>query len=92
LNGRRFKTTPQFRRALRKLSSAQKRAAQAVFQVFKQDPFDPRLRTHRIHRRSAIMPWTVYAVEIEGDLRAVFYLDGDLVVSFNVGTHDISKP
>jgi hypothetical protein len=32
---------------------------------------------------------TVYAVEIEGDLRAVFYLDGDLVVSFNVGTHDI---
>jgi hypothetical protein len=28
-------------------------------------------------------------VEIEGDLRAVFYLDGDMVVTLDIGTHAI---
>ena len=54
-------------------------------------PFDPRLRTHKIHRLSSLVRRTVYAVEIEGDLRAVFYVDDDLVMSFNIGTHDIYK-
>ena len=34
---------------------------------------------------------TVHAVEVEGDLRVVFYVEGDLVMSFNIGTHDIYK-
>ena len=34
---------------------------------------------------------TVYAAVIEGDLRSVFYIDGDTVVSFNIGTHQIYK-
>ncbi len=34
---------------------------------------------------------TVYAVVIEGNLRVVFYLEGDEAVSFNIGTHDIYK-
>jgi len=83
LSTRRFKTTPQFRRALRKLSAEQKRAAKSAFQIFKQDPFDPRLRAHKIHRLSALTRRTVYAAAIEGDLRVVFYVEGDLVVSFN---------
>lgn len=32
---------------------------------------------------------TVYAVEIEGDLRAVFYVENDVVISFNIGKHAI---
>ena len=32
---------------------------------------------------------TVYAVVVEGDLRVVFYVEGDAVVSFNIGTHAI---
>lgn len=91
MTGRIFKTTPQFRKALRRLSGEQKRSAKAAFQIFKSNPFDPRLRTHRIHRLSAIMRRTVYAVVIEGDLRAVFYVDGQTVVSFNIGTHEIYK-
>lgn len=89
MNARVFRTTPQFRKALRKLTADQKRAAKVTFQIFKQNPFDPRLRTHKIHRLSGIMKRTVYAVEVEGDLRAVFYLDGDSVISFNVGTHAV---
>jgi len=34
---------------------------------------------------------TIYAVEIEGDLRLLFYLDGETVVSLIIGTHDIYK-
>ena len=37
------------------------------------------------------MKRTIYAVEIEGDLRSTFYLDGEAVVSLIIGTHDIYK-
>lgn len=91
MNGRSFKTTPQFRRALRKLPVAQKRSAKVAFQIFKQDPFNPCLRVHKIHRLSALMGRTVHAVAVEGDLRVVLYVEGDLVVSFNIGTYDIFR-
>ena len=45
-----FKTTPAFRKALRKLTPRQKASAQDAFRIFKDNPFDPRLRTHKIHR------------------------------------------
>ena len=62
-----------------------------TWKIFKADPFDPRLRTHKIQSLSAHYGRTIYAVEIEGDLRSTFYLDGDMVVSLVVGTHDIYK-
>lgn len=34
---------------------------------------------------------TLYAVDIEGDLRAVFYVEQNLVVTVDIGTHDIYK-
>jgi hypothetical protein len=37
------------------------------------------------------MKRTVYAVEIQNDLRAVFYIESDVVISFNIGKHDIYK-
>jgi hypothetical protein len=33
----------------------------------------------------------IYAVNIESDLRAVFYIEGDWVVSVDIGTHAIFK-
>lgn len=91
MNPRVFKTTPQFRKALRKLSLEQKRAAKTAFEIFKQHPFDPRLRSHKIHRLSAIVKRTVYAGVVAGDLWTAFYVEGDTVVSFNIGTHDIYR-
>ena len=52
---------------------------------------DPRLRTHKIHRLSAHYGRIIYAVEIEADLRAVFYIDGDRVITVDIGTHDVYK-
>ena len=88
----RFKTVPSFRRALRKLNSNQKAAAKKAFAIFKQDPFDPRLQPHKIHRLSAEYGVTIHAVCIAGDLRAVFYVEGDTVWSVDIGTHKIYRP
>jgi hypothetical protein len=44
-----------------------------TWQIFKVDPFDSRLGTHKIHGLSAIFNRTVYAVVVEGDLRITFY-------------------
>ena len=34
---------------------------------------------------------TIFAVEIESDLRSIFYIDGETVVSLIIGTHDIYR-
>ena len=53
--------------------------AQLAFPIFKGNPFDPRLRTHKIHKLSAQFGRTIYAVDIAGDLRATFYIEGEPV-------------
>ena len=85
----RFKPTRRFWESFYDLSSSQKNATRRTWRIFKQNPFDPRLRAHKIHRLSAQYGRTVFAVEIEGDLRAVFYVEGDVVVTVDIGTHDI---
>ena len=86
-----FKTTPAFRKSLAKLSPSQKHSAKQAFSFFKKDPFDPRLRTHKIHQLSALYKKTIYAVRVEDDLRSIFYLDGKLIVSVDIGTHAIYR-
>ena len=85
----RFKPTEQFWESFYDLTAAQKASTRRAWKIFKQNPFDPRLRPHKIHRLSSIMKRTVHAVVIEGDLRVVFYVEADTIVSFNIGTHAI---
>jgi mRNA-degrading endonuclease YafQ of YafQ-DinJ toxin-antitoxin module len=86
-----FKTTPSFRKALTKLTHDQKVSAREAFAIFKNDPFDARLRTHKIHGLSIKLRRTIYAVTVESDLRALFYLDGNVVVSLDIGDHSIYR-
>jgi hypothetical protein len=87
----RFRIAKPFRRALAKLTSEQRRSAFAAFKIFREDPFDPRLRPHKIHKLSAAFGKTIYAVCIEADLRAVFYVEGDTVWSVDIGAHAIYR-
>jgi mRNA-degrading endonuclease YafQ of YafQ-DinJ toxin-antitoxin module len=87
----RFKPTEQFWESFYDLSPGQKESTRRAWKIFKENPFDPRLRTHKIHRLSAQYGRTVYSVEIEGDLRAVFFVRDDLVVTVDIGTHGIYK-
>ena len=86
-----FRASPDFWKCFYALPNAQKASARAAWRIFKKKPFDPRLRTHKIRRLSAAFKRTVHAVVIEGDLRAVFYIDGNTVFTFAIGTHDIYK-
>ena len=87
----RFRAVERFWTSFYRLAPAQKESVRAAWKIFKENPFDPRLRTHKIQRLSAYYGRTIYAVEIEGDLRSLFYLDGETVVSLIIGTHDIYK-
>jgi hypothetical protein len=87
----RFQPTENFWESFYDLGSSQKDSSRRAWKIFKQNPFDPRLRPHKIHRLSAHYGRTIYAVDIEGDLRAVFYIERDCVVTVAIGTHDIYK-
>jgi mRNA-degrading endonuclease YafQ of YafQ-DinJ toxin-antitoxin module len=87
----RFKPTEQFWESFYDLTAAQKESTRRAWKIFKQNPFDPRLRPHKIHRLSAEYGRIIYAVDVEGDLRAVFYVERNLVVTVDIGTHDIYK-
>jgi len=49
------------------------------------------LRSHKIYKLSARYSRTIYAAEIEANLRAVFYVEGDMVVTVDIGSHDIYR-
>ena len=87
----RFRAVERFWTCFYRLSPAQKASARKAWQIFKENPFDTRLGTHKIQRLSAYYGRTIYSVRIDGDLRSTFYLDGDAVVSLTIGTHDIYK-
>lgn len=85
----RYRATEKFWTSFYRLAPPQKESCRKTWQIFKQNPFDSRLRSHKIHRLSARYGRTIYAVTIEGDLRLLFYLEGETIVSLIVGTHEI---
>ena len=87
----RYKAAERFWTAFYSLSDAQKDSVRAAWRKFKSNPFDPSLRTHRLHALSARVGKTVYSAVIEADLRAVFVIKGDTVITFDLGTHSIYR-
>ena len=87
----RFRATEVFWERFYDLPAGQKESVRRVWAIFKVNPFDPRLRTHKIHKLSALYQRTIYAVEIEADLRAAFFIEGNTVWTVDIGTHDIYK-
>jgi len=87
----RFRAAKSFWRSWSRLSEVQRRAAPQVLPIFKANPFDPRLRAHKIHRLSAQYGRAIYALDIAGDLRATLYVEGETVWSVSIGTHDLYK-
>jgi mRNA-degrading endonuclease YafQ of YafQ-DinJ toxin-antitoxin module len=87
----RFRATRAFWRSFAKLSAQHQHRAREVFVIFKQNPFDPRLRSHKIQKLSARYGRVIYAAEIAADLRVVFYIEGNTVVTVDIGSHDIYR-
>ena len=87
----RFTATDGFWESFYALSPGQKESTRRAWKIFKGSPFDSRLRLHKIQRLSARFGRVIYAADVEGDLRVVFYLESDLVVTVDIGTHAIYK-
>jgi len=87
----RFKPTQQFWESFYALPSNQKDSTRRAWKIFKENPFDSRLRVHKIHRLSARFGRTIYAVEIAANLRAVFYVESNSVVTVDIGSHDLYR-
>ena len=87
----RFRATRAFWRRFGKLSVQQQRRAREVFAIFKMNPFDSRLRSHKIQKLSARYGRVIYAAEIQADLRVVFYVEGNTVVTVDIGSHDLYR-
>ena len=85
-----FCATRAFWRSFAKLTVQQHRARNA-FAIFKKNPFDSRLRSHKIQKLSARYGRVIYAAEIEADLRVVFYVEGNRVVTVDIGSHDLYR-
>ena len=62
-----------------------------MFGIFKQNPFDSRLRSHKIQKLSARYGRIIYAAEIETNLRVAFYMEDNVVVTVDIGSHDLYR-
>ena len=87
----RFRATRAFWRSFEKLPAEQQRRARQAFVIFKQNPFNSRLRSHKIQKLSARYARAIYAAEIEADLRVLFYIEGDVVVTVDIGSHALYR-
>lgn len=88
---RKFLATETFWTKFYSLSAEQKEKTRVAWEIFKANPFDPKLGTHKINALSGRANKTVYAAVIAPDLRVVFYVDGESVFTIDIGSHDIYR-
>lgn len=75
----------KFLRSLKKLSRDIQDKAEEREQLFILDPFDPRLRTHKLHGKDK----DLWAYSIDNRYRIKFiFLDDHRVLYLDIGTHD----
>ena len=83
-------TTSKFRSSYKKLPQPIKVRAKAREEIFKTNPFDSRLETHKLHGKYKNY-WTF---SIDNSYRIMFKFlksDGGEVAFINIGTHEIYK-
>ena len=86
-----FKASETFWRNFYRLPDRQKAAVRRAWKIFKANLFDPRLGVHKIHALSAKSGKTIHALAVEGDLRAVFFIEANTVFTVDIGTHTIYR-
>lgn len=86
-----FKASEEYWKNFYALPNVTKNVVRKKWRVFKENPFDSALNTHKIHKLSARYRKTIYSCTIESDLRVVFFIDEDIVFTVDIGTHEIYK-
>ncbi len=76
---------PRFERSYKKLPAAIQERAEEREQIFRINPFDTRLDTHKLHGRLKDQ-WSFW---ITGKIRILFEFDNDDVIFLDIGDHGI---
>jgi len=79
--------TSRFKRSYKKLSETVKINAEKKEKIFRQDPFDKLLKTHKLHGKLD----GVYAFSIDPKIRIIFEFNKDKneIFFLAIGDHDI---
>lgn len=78
--------SPTFQRSYRKLPSKTRILAEVREEIFREDPFDDRLNTHKLHGRLK----GYWSFSVDYKYRIIFEFSGKERVYFhNIGGHDI---
>lgn len=81
-----IRVTSLFEKHYRKLPKRLKEEAKKKEVAFRENPFDPTLRTHKLHGKEN----DVYAFWMNYSYRIKFiFLDEETVLFLDIGTHDI---
>ena len=80
--------SPHFFKSLQRLPRSIQTQAKKKDDWFHQNHFDPRLHTHKLKGELS----GVWAYSINREYRVLFrFLNGDEVIYYDIGTHDIYK-
>lgn len=86
-----FEATEAYWRRFYALPAKQKESCRKAWEIFRENPFDKRLRPHKLHGSSAQFGAAVHSVVIEEDLRTLFLVKGNRVISLDLVSHDELK-
>jgi len=79
-----IETTKSFDKQYSKLNDKVKNSFKTRVEIFKNNPFDERLRNHALKGK-----YIGYrSIDVTGNVRALYTIEGDLVIIFGfIGTH-----
>ena len=77
----------QFQNSYQKLDSRTKKKAEKKEIIFRQNPFDQRLKTHKLHGKLK----KLWSFSVDTRYRVIFEFIGRDVIFLDVGDHDLYK-
>ena len=80
--------SPKFAKQFKKLPKEAKKSAVEREKIFRENPFDSRLKTHKLH--GAIKEYWAFSISYNYRIGFTF-VDGDLVRFHAIDSHDIYK-
>lgn len=85
---KKVKYSPKFFKELKKLPKNQLKSLARQEKIFLQNPFDPRLKTHKLKGQLK----EFYSFSISYHWRIVFHFEKeDIVILDNIGTHEVYR-
>lgn len=80
-------TSSKFERSIKKLDVSLIEKVVERTLLFKKDPFDPCLKTHKLHGKLK----DKWSFSLDNTYRILFEFDGDEVIFLDIGDHDLYK-